>query len=93
MRQEKSKPLLDDMEAWLRRERGHLSRSSPVIEPINYMLSRWADFSRFVEDGRVCLTNNAAERALRGVACGRKSGSSQGPIAAPTGPPSCSRSS
>jgi transposase len=44
-----------------------------VIEPINYMLSRWADFSRFVDDGRICLTNNAAERALRGVACGRKS--------------------
>ena len=67
------KPLLDAMEAWLRQERGHLSRSSPVIEPINYMLSRWADFSRFVDDGRICLTNNAAERALRGVACGRKS--------------------
>src|SRR6478736_2841921 len=73
VRQEKSKPLLDAMEAWLRRERDHLSRSSPVIEPINYMLSRWADFSRFVDDGRICLTNNAAERALRGVACGRKS--------------------
>ena len=73
VRQEKSKPLLDAMEAWLRRERGQLSRSSPVIEPINYMLSRWADFSRFVDDGRICLTNNAAERALRGVACGRKS--------------------
>jgi transposase len=73
VRQEKSKPLLDEMEAWLRQERGHLSRSSPVIEPINYMLSRWADFSRFVDDGRICLTNNAAERALRGVACGRKS--------------------
>src|SRR6478735_2004275 len=73
VRQAKSKPLLDEMEAWLRQERGHLSRSSPVIEPINYMLSRWADFSRFVEDGRICLTNNAAERALRGVACGRKS--------------------
>ena len=73
VRQAKSKPLLDEMEAWLRQERGHLSRSSPVIEPINYMLSRWADFSRFVDDGRICLTNNAAERALRGVACGRKS--------------------
>jgi transposase len=73
VRQEKSKPLLDEMEEWLRKERSHLSRSSPVIEPINYMLSRWADFSRFVDDGRICLTNNAAERALRGVACGRKS--------------------
>lgn len=73
VRQEKSKPLLAEMEEWLRQERGSLSRSSPVIEPINYMLSRWADFARFVDDGRICLTNNAAERALRGVACGRKS--------------------
>ena len=44
-----------------------------LSRPLNYMLSRWTDFSRFVKDGRICLTNNAAERALRGVACGRKS--------------------
>ena len=37
------------------------------------MLSRWTTFTRFLDDGRVCLTNNAAERALRGVALGRKS--------------------
>jgi hypothetical protein len=43
-----------------------------VIEPINYMLSRWEDFARYADDGRICMTNNAAERALRGVACGRK---------------------
>lgn len=40
--------------------------------PIDYMLSRWADFLRYADDGRICMTNNAAERALRGVACGRK---------------------
>ncbi len=73
VRQEKSKPLLTEMEEWLRQVRTSLSRSSSAIEPINYMLSRWADFARFVDDGRICLTNNAAERALRGVACGRKS--------------------
>jgi hypothetical protein len=72
VRQEKSKPLLDELEAWLRQEREDLSRSSPVIEPINYMLSRWQDFARYADDGRICMTNNAAERALRGVACGRK---------------------
>ncbi|MBF2714100.1 IS66 family transposase [Agrobacterium vitis] len=72
VRQEKSKPLLVDMEEWLRRERESLSRSSPVIEPINYMLSRWADFARYVDDGRICMTNNAAERALRGIALGRR---------------------
>lgn len=60
------------MEEWLRAERASLSRSSSVREPIDYMLSRWADFARYVDDGRICMTNNAAERALRGVACGRK---------------------
>jgi hypothetical protein len=60
------------MEEWLRTEAAGLSRSSPVLEPINYMLSRWADFARYVDDGRICMTNNAAERALRGVALGRR---------------------
>ncbi|MER8563484.1 IS66 family transposase [Mesorhizobium sp. M0578] len=71
VRQEKSKPLLDDMHAWLLRERDTLSRSSEVLKPINYMLRRWADFARF-DDGRICLSNNAAERALRGIALGRR---------------------
>ncbi|ESX84268.1 IS66 family transposase, partial [Mesorhizobium sp. LNJC405B00] len=68
VRQEKSKPLLADMHAWLLRERDTLSRSSEVLKPINYMLRRWADFTRFIDDGRICLSNNAAERALRGIA-------------------------
>ena len=61
------------MEAWLREERAKLSRSAAVTEPIDYMLRRWDGFARFLEDGRICLTNNAAERALRGFAIGRKS--------------------
>lgn len=72
MRQEKSKPLLDDMQAWLLRERETLSRSAEVLKPINYMLRRWDDFARFLDDGRICLSNNAAERALRGIAIGRR---------------------
>ena len=78
VRQEKSKPLLDELEAWFRLELEGLSRSSPVLEPINYMLSRWQDFARYADDGRICMTNNAAERALRGVACGRKNWSFAG---------------
>jgi hypothetical protein len=39
---------------------------------MDYMLKRWAAFTRFLDDGRICLTNNAAERALRGIALGRK---------------------
>ncbi|WP_122405318.1 IS66 family transposase [Bradyrhizobium vignae] len=72
VRQENSKPLLEDMHAWLLRERETLSRSSEVLKPINYMLRRWDDFGRFLEDGRICLTNNCAERALRGIALGRR---------------------
>lgn len=54
-------------------EQGKLSRSSPVAEAIDYMLKRWDGFTSFLDDGRICLTNNAAERALRGVALGKKS--------------------
>lgn len=72
VRQERSKPLLDDMHTWLLRERETLSRSSEVLKPMNYMLRRWGDFARFLDDGRICLSNNAAERALRGIALGRR---------------------
>ncbi len=72
VRQEKSLPLVSELEAWLRVQRAGLSRSAEVLKPINYMLKRWDAFARFLGDGRICLTNNAAERALRGLALGRK---------------------
>ena len=72
VRQVRSAPLLTDFEAWLRDECARLSRSSNVIKPISYLLNRWDGFARFAHDGRICLTNNAAERALRGFALGRK---------------------
>jgi len=72
VRRLESAPLVADLEAWLRDQRSRLSRSSAVAEPIDYMLRRWPAFARFLEDGRVCLSNNAAERALRGFALGRK---------------------
>ncbi|WP_286201100.1 IS66 family transposase [Labrenzia sp. 5N] len=68
-----SVPLVEGLEEWLRAERNKLSRSSPVAEAIDYMLKRWDGFTTFLHDGRICLTNNAAERALRGFALGRKS--------------------
>src|ERR687886_453572 len=58
--------------AWMRTERARLSRHNPVAKAIDYMLTRWPAFTRFLEDGRICLSNNAAERALRGVALGRR---------------------
>jgi transposase len=73
VRQEQSAPLLTDLKEWLQTERSRLSRSASVIKPIDYLLRRWDRFAGFVEDGRMCLTNNAAERALRGFALRRKS--------------------
>ncbi len=73
VRKEQSAPLVTALEVWLREERARLSRSASVAEPIDYMLKRWDRFARFIDDGRICLTNNAAERALRGFALGRKS--------------------
>lgn len=63
---------MTELEAWMRIERAKLSRGSPVAEPIDYVLKRWDGFTSFLGDGRICLTNNAAERALRGFALGRK---------------------
>jgi hypothetical protein len=88
VRQQHIAPLVADLETWMRAARGKLSRHSEVAKAMNYMLRRWATFVRFlhceaiprretpqsgVKDGRICLGNNAAERALRGVALGRKS--------------------
>jgi transposase len=72
VRQEHIVPLVADLESWMRGERGKLSRHAAVAKAMDYMLRRWPTFTRFVEDGRICLTNNAAERALRGIAVGRK---------------------
>jgi transposase len=73
VRKKDSVPLVKALEVWLREERSRLSRAASVAQPIDYMLKRWDGFARFLDDGRICLTNNAAERALRGFALGRKS--------------------
>ena len=73
VRQELSAPLVADLQAWLLEQRAKLSRGNDLAKAIDYMLKRWTAFSRFTSDGRICLTNNAAERALRGIALGRKS--------------------
>ena len=72
-RQEHVLPLVTAFEDWLRRERPRLSRHAEVAKAMDYMLKRWPAFARFLDDGRICLSNNTAERALRGVALGRKS--------------------
>lgn len=67
--------MVEDLHDWMRRERASMSRHNPVGKAMDYMISekgRWDAFARFLDDGRICLTNNAAERALRGIALGRK---------------------
>jgi transposase len=66
VRQELSAPLVADRESWMREQRAKLSRG-------NSCSSAGWPFTRFLDDGRICLSNNAAERALRGIALGRKS--------------------
>ena len=73
VRRERSAPLVAELEDWMRTERAGLSRHADVAKAMDYMLKRWDGFTRFLDDGRICLTNNAAERALRGIALGRKS--------------------
>jgi transposase len=68
-----SRALVEDLQAYLREQLVKLSRGHDLVKAINYMLKRWPAFTLFLDDGRVCLSNNAAERALRGVALGRKS--------------------
>jgi hypothetical protein len=86
IRRNDSAPFVAALEAWLREERSRLSRAASVAQPIDYMLKRRDEFARFLQDGRICLTNNAAERALRGFALGRKSWLFAAPNAAPTAP-------
>ncbi len=73
VRQELSRPLVVELEARMRAERPKLSRGSDLAKAMDYMLKRWSAFTRFLNDGRICLSNNAAERGLRGIALGRKS--------------------
>ena len=73
VRQELSAPLVVDLAAWMREHRAKLSRGNDVAKAMDYMLKRWTAFTRFLDDGRICLSNNAAERAVRGIALGRKS--------------------
>ena len=73
VRRERSAPLVAELEDWMRMERAGLSRHASAAKAMDYILKRWDGFARFLDDGRICLTNNAAERVLRGIALGRKS--------------------
>jgi transposase len=72
VRTEHSRPLVFALEIWLREQRARVSKNSDTGKAIDYSLKRWAALTRFLYDGRLCMTNNAAERELRAVAVGRR---------------------
>ena len=72
VRNERSRPLMAELEAWLRQQRAKLSPKSETARAIDYSLKRWPAFTRFLDDGRLCMSNNAAEREIRAIAVGRR---------------------
>ena len=72
VRHDRSRPLVAALETWLRANRAKLSAKAKTAAAIDYLLKRWQAFTRFLDDGRICLSNNAAERAIRGIAVGRR---------------------
>jgi transposase len=71
VRSERSRPLGAELETWLREQRRKLSSKNEIAKAIDYSLKRWTALTRFLDDGRLCMSNNAAERTLRGVVVGR----------------------
>ena len=72
VRQSRAKPLLDNFRAWMEKSLRQLSPKSETAAAIRYALSRWKALTRYTDNGRLEIDNNAAERALRTVALGRK---------------------
>jgi transposase len=71
-RQEKSRPLLDELEPWLRTKLGLISQKTKLAEAIRYALSRWEGLTRFLDDGRIEIDSNVVERSIRPIALNRK---------------------
>jgi transposase len=72
VRTERSRPFVTALESWLREQRAKVSKNSETGKAIDYSLKRWAALTRFLDDGRLCMSNNAAERELRAIAVGRR---------------------
>jgi transposase len=88
IRDERSRLLVITLGSWLREQRARVSKNSDIGKAIDYSLKLWAALTRFLDDGRLCMSNNAAERELRAVAVGRRNwtfaGSEGGRRAAPS---------
>ncbi len=72
VRQEKSRPILDAFEPWLRAKLELISQKTKLAEAIRYALSRWQGLTRFIDDGRIEIDNNTVERAIRPITLNRK---------------------
>jgi hypothetical protein len=72
VRQARAGPELKSLHEWLHKTATTLSKKSELAKAIRYALSNWVALTRYCEDGRLEIDNNAAERALRVVALGRK---------------------
>lgn len=72
IRNERARPLLESLKQWLETTLSKLSRKSDTALAVRYALGRWEALLRYMDDGRIEIDNNAAERALRTVALGRK---------------------
>ena len=72
VRRTRAGPLLESLRDWLRQTLGRVSKKSELAKAISYILSRWTALTRYRDDGRIEIDNNAAERSLRAVALGRK---------------------
>lgn len=72
MRQARTVPVLTELKSWMTETLAQVSAKSPMALAIGYSLSNWTALTAFVHDGRIDAHNNTAERALRGVAIGRK---------------------
>jgi transposase len=72
VRNERSRSLVIELERWLREQRARVSKNSETGKAIDYSLKRWSALTRFLDDGRLCMSNNAAERELRAIAVGRR---------------------
>src|ERR1700723_1075272 len=73
VRQMLSKPLVEELQLYMREQRAKLARGHDLAKAIDYITKRWDAFTLFLVEGASCFRNNAAERALRGIAMGRKS--------------------
>ena len=72
VRQEKSRPIIDDLESWLCTKLDLISQKTKLAEAIRYALSRWQGLTRFLGDGRIDIDSNVVERSIRPIALNRK---------------------